>query len=427
MPRLTYDTYRYNKRAAFDDFACLPFEQVDWDRLHRERRGRMLEAMRKRGIEGLVALRDDVVHYISGSTTLHVFGRSTSNVSTYMNADGEVFVTAPSPEWVPYDIPADHLLPIPWNLETLRDGLQRALGPVIQRLGKIAVSRGDWTAHDIFYGMLKGATVVDADEIIHEAMQTKTRDELILMKTALAIAEAALHDVIRALRPGMRELECTGIFAKRAAELGSTSGDTEGSFCVWPRFKDPGFVHFHGPPYNRLTTLDRALEGGDLVYMSTGARYWDYVAEVGRTWYCSWEGKPPQAATDLYKEWNEVYERMLEQCRPGKTAANLRRACNGAGINPDRCVAHGIGLDFEPPIVGTYLGEAFEEEWVLKPDMVLVLEPSVWKEGVGGFQAKQTVHITTDGPIVWGNFPMGPLAGEERIIQFPVPPDTLAR
>ncbi|MEE9285660.1 MAG: M24 family metallopeptidase, partial [Dehalococcoidia bacterium] len=86
----------------------------------------------------------------------------------------------------------------------------------------------------------------------------------------------------------------------------------------------------------------------------------------------------------------------------------------------ERYVAHGIGMGFQPPVVGTYLGEAVEERYELKRDMVLVLEPYTWRDGVGGFQAKQMVHITADGPEVWGQFPMGPLAGEDRVVQFPV-------
>ncbi len=407
--------------AMFDDWESVPFHQVDWDRLCKERRAKVLAAMKKRDIDGLITMSQTAGDYISGAADLHVFGGGIGR-TVYFPADGQVWTTVIVPDWIPADIPDDHLLEFPWDVNLIRQHVQQAFGSIAVKGAKIAVVLNQRQGWDVLNEVLRGATIVAGDELIEEAMMTKTQDELLLLKHSLAITEAAFYDVVRALRPGVREVQLMGIYHKRAGDLGSSAAETEGTFCVTPRFKDPRLVHFQGAPYNRLTTVERSLEEGDLVCLSAGARYipGDYNAELGRTWYCTYETKPPPAALDLYKEWDEVFNRMLEVCRPGKTAADLRRACNGIGLVPERYVAHGIGMGFQPPIVGTYLGEAVEERYELKPDMVLVLEPYTWREGVGGFQAKQMVHITADGPKVWGQFPMGPLAGEDRIVQFPV-------
>ncbi len=404
--------------AMFDDWESVPFHQVEWDRLHKERRAKVVAAMKKRGVDGLIAMRQAAGDYITGTTDLHVYGGSVGRI-VYLAADGQVWVTVIVPDWVPADIPDSHLLDYPWDVNLMPKQIQQAFGSIAVKGAKIAVALGQRQGWDILSEVLRGATIVDGDELVEEAMLTKTQDELLILKQSLGITEAAAYDVVRALRPGVREAQLLGLYHRRAGELGSSAPETEGSFCVTPRFKDAGLVHFPGAPYSRLSTVERSLEEGDLVYISAGARYADYNAEFGRTWYCTYETKPPQAAMDLHKQWEEVFQRMLEVCRPGKTAADLRRACKGVGVNPDRYVAHGIGMGFQPPIVGTYLGEAVEERYELKAGMVLVLEPYTWREGVGGYQAKQMVHITANGPEVWGQFPMGPLAGQHRVVQFP--------
>jgi len=38
----------------------------------------------------------------------------------------------------------------------------------------------------------------------------------------------------------------------------------------------------------------------------------------------------------------------------------------------------------EAPMIGTDLGEEFDDNFVFPPGMVLVLEPVVWEDGTGG-------------------------------------------
>jgi Xaa-Pro aminopeptidase len=61
-------------------------------------------------------------------------------------------------------------------------------------------------------------------------------------------------------------------------------------------------------------------------------------------------------------------------------------------------LAHGVGLGgVEPPFIGTDLGLEAEERMVLAPGNVLVLEPYVWEEGLGGYRAEQTLLVTPTG------------------------------
>jgi Xaa-Pro aminopeptidase len=57
--------------------------------------------------------------------------------------------------------------------------------------------------------------------------------------------------------------------------------------------------------------------------------------------------------------------------------------------------------------VGTDLGEAAEETMLLVPDMIIVIEPYIWREGVGGYRAEESLLITADGCERLSAFPYG--------------------
>ena len=65
---------------------------------------------------------------------------------------------------------------------------------------------------------------------------------------------------------------------------------------------------------------------------------------------------------------------------------------------PHFYLAHGIGIESaEMPLIGTDLGEAFDDAFVLAPGMVVVLEPVIWVDGVGGYRAEEVIAVTDDG------------------------------
>jgi Xaa-Pro aminopeptidase len=49
------------------------------------------------------------------------------------------------------------------------------------------------------------------------------------------------------------------------------------------------------------------------------------------------------------------------------------------------------------PLIGTDLGEGFDERLVMQPGMVLVLEPVIWEEGHAGYRSEDIVAVTDTG------------------------------
>ena len=97
-----------------------------------------------------------------------------------------------------------------------------------------------------------------------------------------------------------------------------------------------------------------------------------------------------------------MLDRSLGALRGGATSADLTAAAGEAfGRRPwlsHFYLAHGTGIESaEMPYVGTDLGAEFDAGFVLAPGMVLVFEPIIWEDGVGGFRAEEIVVVTDDG------------------------------
>ena len=63
-------------------------------------------------------------------------------------------------------------------------------------------------------------------------------------------------------------------------------------------------------------------------------------------------------------------------------------------------------------MIGTDLGDEFDDNFVLPPGMVLVLEPVVWEDGTGGYRSEEIMVITEDGCTRSPTTRMTPMATE---------------
>ena len=90
-----------------------------------------------------------------------------------------------------------------------------------------------------------------------------------------------------------------------------------------------------------------------LVALSAGVLADGYVAEVARTLYV---GDPTDAVRALYRRRDDLWDRLLQACRPGAPVSSLLDAYGQAGEPlPAMPVAHGLGLGFDPPVVSPSL------------------------------------------------------------------------
>ena len=100
--------------------------------------------------------------------------------------------------------------------------------------------------------------------------------------------------------------------------------------------------------------------------------------------------------------------------KAGATCGDLARAAIAANGGRSRgcrtsTSGHGIGTNAaEMPMIGTDLGQEFDDNFVFPAGMVLVLEPVVWEDGTGGYRSEEIVVITEDGWMPFTDYPYAP-------------------
>ena len=248
--------------------------------------------------------------------------------------------------------------------------------------------------------------------VVGAAKAIKTPDELSCMRTAIRITDEAMVEVQKRLAPGHPPDRVVGSFMRRAFELGATASMLEPIWQVMPPSKAEGVWTTHGDLALPLLSTERELAEGDVLWTDVSITYRGYCSDFGRTWIVGRDPSPRQQAQ--FDRWFEIITAVLGVARAGVTAADLGRAAieaNGGSKPwlPHFYLGHGIGVNAaEMPMIGTDLGDEFDENYVLQAGMVLVLEPVVWEDGTGGYRSEEVLVITDEGVIRLTDYPYDP-------------------
>lgn len=283
--------------------------------------------------------------------------------------------------------------------------------------GNIAVDRLGQLALDRLRELRPKLVVQDAALLLGAAKVPRDPVEIEALTEAHRRTEAVLASMIDLVVPGVTERELTAEFMVRAAQNDLDHLHLDTVFSVLPRDRA------HAPwargsweersPYRELTT-DKVLVEGDHVAFDAGIGYQGYTADVGWTLYAGGDG-PSAEERALAQQWDEVARRVIEAARPGVNASALRAAAL-EGWDPAEpppwpyplYVAHGVGTELaEPPFAGADFAPEAEEAMVLVDGNVLMIEPYVWKEGVGGYRAEYCVVVRSDSTEIVSSLPYG--------------------
>ncbi len=347
------------------------------------RRRRALDQMDTHDIDVLVLGRQANVRYVTGAPQLWIGGtRPFGPVCVMLRGSGEIFLMSTDDEGVPEEIGRDRLYGLAWNPMTFIDVLKNIDGAsTAMRVGTDAITPTFATLLPLAFPR---AEFVDGELPMLAARRIKTAEEITAMSAAVGVAEAGVAAAVAELRPGLTEQALTGAVLEAMAAGGVST----------PATQDAAWVTSREQPWQRAHA---EVRDGDLVAFSAGALADGYVAEVARTWPV---GDSTDATHKLYQRSNELWQRLIDACRPGARAADLLAAYDAAGEpGPPMAVAHGLGLGFDPPVVSRQLPFTADAER-LDPGMVLALTGYVWQEGVGGVLRRDSVVITDDGPQV---------------------------
>lgn len=351
--------------------------RIDFARLRRERRARLIAALRLARLDALLLGREANARYAAGARRLWTTGGRPFAPGCALLASGELHLMSTWDEGVPAEIPRDCLYGGTWNPAKLMRSLAAIPGlAAARRIGVDGMSAG---FARLLPSALPKAELVDASELLLRARRTKTADELDCIRTAVAVAEAALSEVLPGIVPGVRERALAGRFWAAAARLGVTTPAFEPTFCA-------------GTPLRRIPS-QRELARGELVVCDVGVLHSGYEGLVGRT---APAGVPSPAQRELLARARDLRDALVDAARPGARVADLCRVYAAAGEPlPALPAVQGVGLGMEPPVAGA---SADPGDAALEADMALSLVSCIERPGAGVCLLRDVVILRADGP-----------------------------
>ena len=374
---------------------------IDAGRMARERHARLQAEMARQGVEVALLLHAPNVAYATGRV-----GRGVdASWATFERPVALVVAGEDRPHLLADDIDPALAVeghPAAWpELEEGAAGLAGVLGEIAGPLTGRRVAVDEQSGAMLRAGVLGRADVADASHLVGAAKLSKTDDELACIAEAQRRNEEAMAAIQDEARPGATRSEVAGAFLARLGELGAGANLIDPIFQPMPRTVADG-------PRTTTKTIafptgvgDPAFGDGDIVWVDSGIDHLGYASDFGRTWVI---GRDPNAAERrLFERWCEVMVAVLDVLKPGVTGGDLCRAAEDANGGerpwlPHFYLAHGVGVESaEMPLVGTDLGPEFDDRLIMAPGMVLVLEPVIWDDGVGGYRAEEIVAVTQDG------------------------------
>jgi len=393
-------------------------EEPDWARLRAETGARLRAVMAVHGVDALILLMNGYVGYATGASW-PLLDAGLSHVErpvAVVLADDEhphLFMPFRSGASAEPPVPDDHLHgPAYLEFDYGVQHFARELAELLPPGANLAVDELTGAMRRAAPKLFPAGAPTDAAIVLSAAQLVKTRDELSCLRRASRITEQAVVDVQQALAPGVRQIDLSATLVRRAFELGATTNMLEAIWQVMPSSRETGVWTTHGDLALPLLPTDRELAAGDVLWTDISITYAGYCSDFGRTWIVGERPTPRQR--DQFRQWRAIMDAVLAVTKAGVTSGDLARAAIAANGGrkpwlPHFYLGHGIGTyPAEPPMIGTDLGEEFDDNFVFPPGMVLVLEPVLWEDGTGGYRSEEMIVITEDGFTPITDYPYSP-------------------
>jgi Xaa-Pro dipeptidase len=386
-------------------------ERVNFDRLRRYRLARTREALKGSGLGSVLCFDNNNVRYITGS----VIGEwSRDKICRYamLTGSSEPYL------WDFGSAATHHRMFAPW-LEADRCkagmlGLRGAVAPDAGLFKKAAeeiasLLKADGVA-DMPVGVdvteppmieaLKaaGLDVRDGQQVMLDAREIKSMDEIVLLNTAASMVDGTYQAIAEALKPGVRENEIVALANYQLYEAGSD--DVEAINAVSGERCAPH-------PHN---FTDRMYRPGDQAFFDVIQAYMGYRTCYYRTLNV---GSATPAQRDAYRRAREWIDIAIELVRPGMTTDRIAERWPEArefGFANEMEAfglqfGHGLGLALhERPIISRLV--SLDNPFEIKEGMVFALEtycPAA--DGNGAARIEEEVVVTADGCRVITLFP----------------------
>ena len=388
------------------------FEQrVDFARLRDYRLARAMAALEASDLGALLVFDNNNIRYLTGVAIGEWTRDKLCRYALYTRT-GELFL------WDFGSAAVHHRMYCPWlepehciaSYTTMRGATapeanlpQRAVAEIKDLLAETGVAGlpvgVDFAEISTLFELQRqGVEVRDGQQVMLDARQIKSADEIALLSTAAAMVDGVYQEITDALKPGVRENEIVALANKRLYEMGSD--DVESINAVSGERCNPH-------PHN---FSDRMIRPGEQAFFDIMHSFNGYRTCYYRTFSV---GSSTQAQRDAYARATEWMQAALDAIKPGVSsdtvALTLPRA-QDFGFESELAAfglqfAHGLGLGLhERPIISRL--NSLEHPVELKAGMVFAMEtycPAA--DGISAARIEEEVVVTDYGTEILTRYP----------------------
>ena len=386
-------------------------ERVDYARLREYRLARAMAAMEAADLGALLVFDNNNIRYLTGVAIGEWTRDKLCRYALYTRS-GELIL------WDFGSAAVHHRMYCPWlkpenciaSYTTMRGAAPPAAGLVEKAIAEIKGRLADAGVSGLPVGVdladipilselgRQGIEVRDGQQVMLDARQVKSRDEITLLSVAAAMVDGVYTDIAGALRPGVRENEIVALASKRLYEMGSD--DVESINAVSGERCNPH-------PHN---FSDRMIRPGEQAFFDIMHSYNGYRTCYYRTFSV---GRATQPQRDAYSRAREWIDAAIGAIKPGVTTDQIARlwpAATEIGL-PDEKTAfgllfgHGFGLALhERPIISRLT--SLEAPMEICQGMVFALEtycPAA--DGTSAARIEEEVVVGPDKAEILTKFP----------------------
>ncbi len=393
-------------------------EEPDLNRLRRDVGERLHAAMADQGVDALVLLGNSNVMYATGiSWPLADAGLSHVErpVAVVLADDAHPHLFLPFREGAAMEsgLLDDHLHgPVYLEFDEGVADFAKTLASLVPAGATVAADELTGAMRRAGSALFPGGAPVDAAPVVGAAKLVKTVDQISCLRRATQITEQAVAEIQKSLAPGVRQIDLSAEFVRRAFELGATTNMFDSIWQVMPASRAEGAWTTTGDLALPLLTTEREVAQGDVLWTDVSIAYHGYCSDHGRTWIVGQDPTPAQQ--EQFDKWRQIVDGVLSVTKAGATCGDLGRAATAAAGGhkpwlPHFYLGHGIGTGAaEMPMIGTDLGQEWDDNFVFPAGMLLVFEPVVWEDGTGGYRGEEIVVVTEGGWMPLTAYPYDP-------------------